>query len=223
MIRGSNGLPESSVNGEHRKRLSASAKRAIGASTVALALLVAGYVLRANELFRSPQPVSKLIALGGAVVFIAVAAVAVRNLSVALAEPAEGRMTASHASALRLTVALGGYLLVAIITLNQLGVDLGSLLVGGALTGVIIGIAAQQSLGNVFAGLMLILARPFTVGDELVVHSGGLGGPHHGRVIEMGLVYLTLRNTHGVIRLPNSAVLNAAVAPNGHEDVPDSS
>jgi hypothetical protein len=48
-----------------------------------------------------------------------------------------------------------------------------------------------------------------------VVYSGALGGPHEGRVVEMGLVYLTLETDQGLIRLPNSAVLNSGVAPNG--------
>lgn len=66
------------------------------------------------------------------------------------------------------------------------------LLLGGAVTGVIVGIAAQQSLGNVFAGLVLILSRPFDVGDLIAVRSGALGGQLEGRVVEMGLVYVTL-------------------------------
>ncbi|MEU5853405.1 mechanosensitive ion channel family protein [Saccharopolyspora shandongensis] len=56
----------------------------------------------------------------------------------------------------------------------------------------IIGIAAQQSLGNVFAGLMLATARPFNLADHLIIHSGTPGGPLEGRVTEVGLVYLTL-------------------------------
>lgn len=196
-------------------RMSPDAKRAIGASMLAVALLVAAYLLRAGELFSSREPYQKLIAVGGALLFIAVSVVAVRNVAAETAQRSRRRLTASHAGAIRLAVSLGGYLLVALITLNQLGVQLGQLLVGGALTGVIIGIASQQSLGNLFAGLVLVFARPFTVGDRLQVHSGALGGPHEGEVIEMGLVYLTLQNEHGVIRLPNSAVLNSAVAPNG--------
>lgn len=199
----------------NRQRMSASGKRAIGASVLSLALLVAAYLVGANDLFRSDQPYRKLIAVAGALLFITVGMVAVRGIANETAQRTQRRMTPSHAGVIRLTVSLGGYIVIAVIALSQLGVQLGQLLVGGALTGIILGIASQQSLGNLFAGLLLVLSRPFTIGDRLVVHSGTLGGPHEGRVIEMGLVYLTLENEHGLIRLPNTAVLNSAVAPNG--------
>lgn len=206
---------KSTSDAGQRRRMSASTKRALGASLLALALLVAAYLVRAGELFSSGEPYQKLIAVGGALLFVAVGVVAVRNLADEVAQRSRRRMTPRHAGAIRLAVSLGGYLVLALVTLNQLGVQLGQLLLGGALTGVIIGIASQQSLGNLFAGLVLVFARPFTVGDRLRVHSGALGGPHEGEVIEMGLVYLTLQNANGVIRLPNSAVLGSAVAPNG--------
>lgn len=87
------------------------------------------------------------------------------------------------------------------------------LLLGGAVTGVIVGIAAQQSLGNVFAGLVLILSRPFDVGDVIAVRSGALGGQLEGRVVEMGLVYVTLDSDDVRIAVPNAAMLAAAVGP----------
>ncbi|WP_163569791.1 mechanosensitive ion channel domain-containing protein [Fodinicola feengrottensis] len=143
--------------------------------------------------------------------------VAVRSVGSVAAGRIQRRLSAGHAAALRLAVSLCGYIGLAIVVLNTLGVDLGQLLVGGALTGVVIGIAAQQSLGNVFAGVVLMSSQPFSVGDHVVVHSGALGGPHRGQVTEMGLVYLTLETETGPIRLPNSAVLNSAVAQNGTE------
>src|SRR4051812_18872075 len=128
------------------------------------------------------------------------------------------RMGDSLAGVVRLVVSFAGYACVAIAMLDTLGINLSQLLVGGAVTGVVIGIAAQQSLGNVFAGLVMVVSRPFAIGDHVVLHSGALGGPHEGRVVEMGLVYLTIENGNGVLRLPNSAVLNSGVAPNNHDD-----
>lgn len=188
-------------------------RRAAGASVLAVMLLAAAYALNVERLFRHGNVYQKLIAVAGAGVFVLVGALAVRRLAGVADSRARVRMSISHAAALRLLVLLAGYVGVVVLTLNTLGVNLGQLLVGGALTGVIVGIAAQQSLGNVFAGLMLVAARPFTVGDRVIVHSGGLGGPHEGKVIDMGLVYVTLEGEQGPIRLPNSAVLNSAVVP----------
>ncbi len=146
--------------------------------------------------------------------FIVFGAMAVQNISREAARRTRVRLSASHAGAIRLAISLMGYAAVAVLALGELGVRVDQLLVGGAVTGVIIGIAAQQSLGNVFAGLMLVIARPFTIGDHVIVYSGTLGGPLEGHVVEMGLVYLTLESDGGPIRLPNTAVLNSAVAPN---------
>ena len=77
----------------------------------------------------------------------------------------------------------------------------------------IIGIAAQQSLGNLFAGFVLMFSRPFTVGDWIVLHSGALGGTHDGQVMSIGLTYTVLATKDGPLSLPNSAVLAGASGP----------
>jgi small conductance mechanosensitive channel len=97
--------------------------------------------------------------------------------------------------------------------LSVLDVDLGSLLLGGAITGVIVGIAAQQTLGNFFAGIVLLLAQPFSVGDRVVLRSGPLGGEYEGVVTEMGIFYVTLATPKGPVDLPNAGVLSAAIGP----------
>ena len=188
-------------------------RQAVVASLLGVALLTAAYALNVDQLFRHGNVYQKLIALGGAAVFTLDGMIAVRGMARVANDRAQIRMSISHAAAIRLLVLLAGYICVAVLTLNTLGVNLGQLLVGGALTGVIVGIAAQQSLGNVFAGLVLVTARPFAVGDDVIVHSGALGGPHQGKVVDMGLVYVTLESPEGTVRLPNSAVLNSAVGP----------
>jgi small-conductance mechanosensitive channel len=90
-------------------------------------------------------------------------------------------------------------------------VPLHRLLLGGALTGVVIGIAAQQALGNVFAGLVLLVARPFNVGDAIRVRSGSLGGELTGTVTGMGLTYVTLSTADGALAVPNNALLASAI------------
>ena len=67
-----------------------------------------------------------------------------------------------------------------------------SSLLGGALTSVFVGIAAQQSLSNVFAGIVLLLARPFRVGDSIRLQAGALGGQISGTIVEVGITYVRL-------------------------------
>jgi small conductance mechanosensitive channel len=86
-------------------------------------------------------------------------------------------------------------------------------LVGGAVTGVIVGIAAQQSLGNFFAGLVLMFARPYVPGQRVTVYSGAMGGPFEGIIVDAGLVYTTIVTEAGPVNLPNAGLLGAAVGP----------
>jgi small-conductance mechanosensitive channel len=201
--------------------LSPELKRTVVTTLLTVGLLVAAWVLDVNHLFRRGNLYQKLIAVGGGLVFLLVGALMVRAVARLAASRTQVRMGDSLAGVVRLVVSFTGYVCVAIAMLDTLGINLSQLLVGGAVTGVIIGIAAQQSLGNVFAGLVMVVSRPFEVGDHVVLHSGALGGPHEGRVVEMGLVYLTIENGHGLLRLPNSAVLNSGVAPNNHTPEPE--
>src|SRR5674476_1088771 len=70
-------------------------------------------------------------------------------------------------------------------------VPVGNLLVGGAVTGMILGIVAQQSLSNVCAGLVLLFARPYIPGERVRIRSGALGGTLDGTVTSVGLLYTT--------------------------------
>src|SRR5579884_3675193 len=107
----------------------------------------------------------------------------------------------------RVLVSLVGYVLVLLATLGAMRVPLGHLLLGGAITGVIVGIAAQQALGNAFAGIVLILARPFRVGQRVRMRAGALGGELVGTVRDMSLTYVVLDTEEGRLMVPNSGVL----------------
>jgi small-conductance mechanosensitive channel len=95
--------------------------------------------------------------------------------------------------------------------------------VGGTVVAVVLGVAAQQLLGNLFAGLVLLVARPYRPGEYIRIRSGALGGPHEGTVTVLGLLYTTIRSTEGDINIPNSALLGAAVGPVPRPDTADES
>jgi small-conductance mechanosensitive channel len=120
---------------------------------------------------------------------------------------------ASPANVLRWVITLGGYLVVVIEVITLLGVPIDRLLLSGAITGVVVGIAAQQSLGNAFAGLVLLFSRPFVVGEYITLRSGALGGQYDGEVTAITLMYTRLETVEGPVLLPNSGVLNSATGP----------
>jgi small-conductance mechanosensitive channel len=155
----------------------------------------------------------RLIAIAGAGVFLVLASVAVRHAGAEMHRVLCRRVGDSHAGVVRLLINLVGFSVAGLATLGLLSVPIQHLLLGGALTGVIVGIAAQQALGNVFAGLVLLLARPFNVGDQIRLRSGSLGGELAGRVTAMGLTYVTLDTADGLLSVPNSLMLGAGIGP----------
>jgi small-conductance mechanosensitive channel len=98
-----------------------------------------------------------------------------------------------------------------IVALRVIGVQPKELALGGAFTVVIVGLAAQQTLGNFFAGTVLLSARPFRVGDVVRLQGGPLAGQLEGTIASLGLLYTTFAAEEGTIMVPNSVVLNVAI------------
>lgn len=93
------------------------------------------------------------------------------------------------------------------------GITVQALAVGGAFTAVVLGLAAQQTLGNLMAGLVLLTARPFRLGERVRLQAGSLGGVLEGIVSSLGLLYTTLARGEDRILIPNNVVLAAVVVP----------
>ncbi|WP_445150512.1 mechanosensitive ion channel family protein [Baekduia sp. Peel2402] len=104
-------------------------------------------------------------------------------------------------------------ILAVLVALRVAGLDPRTLAVGGAFTAVILGLAAQQTFGNLFAGLVLLSARPFRVGDRVRLQGGGLAGEIVGVVSSLGLLYTTFSDGENQIMVPNNVVLSVAVIP----------
>lgn len=78
-----------------------------------------------------------------------------------------------------------------------------ALLAGASVASVVIGLAAQSTLGNLIAGVSITLYRPFRLGDTLLVTAPT--GTEVGTVELISLGYTTLRTADGrLVVLPNS-------------------
>ncbi len=115
-------------------------------------------------------------------------------------------------------VTLGITLLIA---LGVAGAKPGTLVAGSAFTAVVLGLAAQQTLGNLIAGLVLLSARPFRVGERIRLQAGAVGGTAEGIVSSLGLLYTTLARGDDRMMIPNNVVLSAAVVPLREPDAVD--
>jgi len=155
---------------------------------------------------------SKLVAGVAAILFCLFAIIASLALAGRARQALQPVAGSAHAAVVRYTIVLVGAILTLVIGLALFKIPVGQLIVGGALTTILIGIAAQQSLSNIFAGLVLLLSRPFNVGDTIQLRSGAMGGLIEGTVTEAGITYLRLDAADGPMSLPNSQVLAAAVS-----------
>ena len=105
------------------------------------------------------------------------------------------------------------------IAANVAGLSARSLTLGGAFTAVVLGLAAQQTLSNLFAGLVLLSARPFRVGERVKLQGAGITA--EGVVSQLGLLYTVFADGEDEIMIPNSVVLNVAVVPLREPDAVD--
>jgi small-conductance mechanosensitive channel len=175
---------------------------------VALLLVGLGISLRYGSVINGRLH-DRLLALIGVVCFI-IAAIAFFNL---FSSGIRKNMVAHHlgagrAAALQFIIRLIGYLIILFVALGRVGIPVGHILLGSAVIGIILGVAAQQALANFFASIVLIISHPFTVGQRITLVSGSLGGKYEGKVHDIGLTHTSLKLDNGdYVKLPNSTIL----------------
>lgn len=192
------------------------ARRDLTRALIGLIVLVAGVVAgtQGKFSFRGHLDYSEWIpAVAGGVAVLVGGVIAVRGAAKAVRKLSSENLGDARGAGLSLLVTVFGYLLVLITLLSTLGVNPAGLLLGGAITGVVLGIAAQQTLSNFFAGIVLLVNRPLVVGEHVVMRSGPLGGEYEGLVIDMSLFYVKLQTSQGPVSLPNAAVLASSIGP----------
>lgn len=185
-------------------------RRALATGAGAVLALVVGSSLAAHHAHTLG---GRLLLYTPAFVFLILVVACARSTASELDDLARWRGGRTAGVAIRMLVTGFGYLVALVGTLSMLSVPVGHFLLGGAIAGVVLGIAAQQSLGNVFAGFVLLLVRPISVGDYIRVRSGALGGEFYGTVTSMSLTYVSVLTEDGLLKVPNSSFLAAAVGP----------
>jgi small-conductance mechanosensitive channel len=136
-----------------------------------------------------------------------------RDIGRAVVPMLQRRLDPATAGTIEFLVRLGTMLIVVGVALRVAGLGIQALALGGAATAVVVGLAAQQTLGNLIAGTVLATARPFRVGERLRLQGGGLAGTVEGVVSSLGLLYTTLSRGADAILVPNSVVLSVALMP----------
>jgi small conductance mechanosensitive channel len=136
-----------------------------------------------------------------------------RDIGRSLGPPLFRRLDPATAGTTGFLIRLLTVVIALLVALRVAGIEPRTLALGGAFTAVIFGLAAQQTLGNVIAGTVLLSARPFRVGDRVRLQGGPLAGQLEGTVSSLGLLYTIFAKGEDSIMVPNSVVLNSAVIP----------
>jgi small-conductance mechanosensitive channel len=154
----------------------------------------------------------KIIAILGVVIFVTFSVTFIHILSNTIHKLISAhQLGINRAGAVQFTLRTFGYLTIMLTTLELVGIPVGRLLLGSAVLGIILGVAAQQALANFFASFILILSHPFSVGESITIGSGALGGKYSGTVADIGLTHTQLQEENGnIILIPNATLLSNA-------------
>ncbi len=95
-----------------------------------------------------------------------------------------------------------------IFALDILGINIMPIIAGAGIAGVAIGFAAKDTLSNLIAGILLIVDRPFELGDRIEVWNAPSGSSTWGDVIDIGLRATKIKTTDNiVIIIPNNEIM----------------
>ena len=210
-----------------RERAARRAKPARRQALLLLPLLTAvvlAYNYRA-ELFGIDKPIRFL----SVIAFVILGWALARDLGRAAGPILYKRLSPPTAGIVDFLIRLASLLVIILVALYAAALPPQTLIVGGAVAAAILGLAAQQTLGNLVAGLVILSARPFRLGDRIRLRGGDIGDEIEGVVSALGLLYTTLTPTResggvshsliaedeGKVMVPNSLVIGSAMIPGG--------
>jgi small conductance mechanosensitive channel len=159
-----------------------------------------------------------------AVIILAIGYVGIRIISAIIEMVTEPRLGITRAHGINnfFQVVAGVAIFVAAVAL--LGFNLTGILVGAGFLGIVLGLAAQQVLGNLFAGLSMLASKPFDIGDRVTLSTAvyGLTGSSYsheneangftGVITDIGIFYTDVHFDDGTpAKFPNSVIVGSLV------------
>lgn len=106
-----------------------------------------------------------------------------------------------------------GYVIVIIIICGQIGIETTSLITLLGTAGLSIGLALQGSLSNFAGGVLILLSKPFVIGDYVLINNV------EGTVTKIDIVYTTLQTVDGkIVKCPNGEVSNNTIVNYSNQD-----
>jgi len=97
---------------------------------------------------------------------------------------------------------------VVVIAFDILGLNVMPFVAGAGIMGIAIGFASKDTLSNLIAGVLLIIDRPFEVGDRIETWSSPPGSSSWGDVLHIGLRATKIKTTDNIIIvIPNNSIM----------------
>ncbi len=187
-------------------------KRQFGGLLLAL-LVIAGTLFVYYNRREIAPGYGQWVRYGTVLILVVVGSAATHWLVRGLSPPLYRRLDPATAGTTGFVVRLLATATVVILALRIAGVNAGTLAVGGAFTAVLLGLAAQQAMSGIFAGIVLQSTRPFRVGERVRLVGGALAGSLEGTVSSLGLFYTTLSQGADRLLVPNNVLLGLVVVP----------
>jgi small conductance mechanosensitive channel len=187
-------------------------RKALFGLLIALLVLAATLVVyyRRHELFPG---YGSWVRIGTVAILIVVGSAAAHWLVRGLSPQLYRRLAPATAGTAGFVIRLFAITAVIVFALRIAGVNASTLAVGGAFTAIVLGLAAQQTLSGIIAGIVLQSTRPFRVGERVRLLGGPLAGSIEGTVSSLGLFYATLAQGADRLLVPNSVLITLVVVP----------
>jgi small-conductance mechanosensitive channel len=184
----------------------------------------AGVVAILAEHFSNRPMIKPYIDVIYAGIIIVAGYLVIRILTSVITRFGESTLGTTRTTGIRNFIQIVLVLVILAVISGLFGLNIYVILAGAGFGAIVLGLAAQQVLGNIFAGISLIISRPFDVGDRVTMTMSqySLIGPSYshealvpgytGVVVDIGIFYTSMLLDDGAPTvLPNSAVIGAMV------------
>ena len=139
-------------------------------------------------------------------VILVIATVIAKGLTLNIKRGLRDKIDKYHTEVITKVVYYGIILIAVVAVLPTLGIRLSGLLVAGGIAGIVIGIASQSVVGNLIAGLFLMIERPMKIGQS--VNIAGTAG----MIEDIRVISTTVRTFDGLyVRMPNEKVFTTDI------------
>ncbi|MEM3832680.1 MAG: mechanosensitive ion channel family protein [Thermoprotei archaeon] len=134
----------------------------------------------------------------------------VNNIAGLFYETSKDKIGVHNANLIKTLIKISGMAIILSILTSVFNVSASAALTMGSFTGLVVGFATQQVLGQAIAGIFLLFARPFKPGDRIRVAG------QNGIVQEIDIMYTVILSEDGKnqILIPNGSVIGQVIIKN---------